>query len=242
MKQIAMAWVLVGLGFALAAVEPAEAQDMQQKIEAAKQSAAQNQQALRSYSWIEKTEVSVKGEVKSTQIESCKYGPDGKVQKTSLSEPAAQEEPEQPHGPKARMKARVKSKVVEKKKAEMTEEMKAAAALVHQYLPPDPAKIQAAKAAGKITVTPGAGTNAVHIADYEKAGDSLILTLDASGKGMQKIDVSSYLEEPDDKVTLDVQMASLPDGTSYAGQILLSVPGDHIDVKITNSNYQKITP
>jgi hypothetical protein len=46
-------------GFALAAlallVAPAGAQDVQQKLAAAKEAAARNQQALRSYSWIEKT-------------------------------------------------------------------------------------------------------------------------------------------------------------------------------------------
>ena len=81
-------WTVAGLGIALVATRPARAQDMQEKIAAAKQAAAQNQQALRSYSWIEKTEISVKGEVKNTKIESCQYGPDGKVQKTPLTEPA----------------------------------------------------------------------------------------------------------------------------------------------------------
>jgi hypothetical protein len=48
--------------------------------------------ALRSYTWIEKTEVSLKGEVKNTSLQSCRYGPDGKVQKTPLSAPAEPEE------------------------------------------------------------------------------------------------------------------------------------------------------
>ena len=236
MKRIVTVAAAAGLGLVLLAAWPAEAQDMQAKVAAAKQAAAQNQQALRQYSWIEKTEISVKGEVKNTKIESCQYGPDGKVQKTLLSEPPKEDEGSH-HG----RRHRVKEHVVAKKKGEMQEEMQAAGALVHQYLPPDPAKIQAAMAAGKITVVPGAGTAALTIADYVKAGDSLVLTLDSAHKGISKIDVNTYLEEPDDKVTLDVQMASLPDGTSHTGAILLSVPGDHIDVKITNSNYQKVT-
>lgn len=236
MKRIATIAAVTALGLLLVAAGPAEAQDMQAKVAAAKQAAAQNQQALRQYSWIEKTEISVKGEVKNTKIESCQYGPDGKVQKTLLSQPPKEDE----GGGRRGRRHRVKEHVVAKKKGEMQEEMQAAGALVHQYLPPDPAKIQAAMAAGKITVVPGAGTAALTIADYVKAGDSLVLTLDSAHKAMQKIDANTYLEKPDDKVTLDVQMASLPDGTSYAGQILLSLPGDQIDVKITNSNYEKI--
>ena len=52
-------------GIALAAsallIVPAGAQDLQQKLAAAKETAARNQQALRSYSWLEKTELSLKG-------------------------------------------------------------------------------------------------------------------------------------------------------------------------------------
>jgi hypothetical protein len=43
-----------------------------------------------------------------------------------------------------------------------------------------------------------------------------------------------------DKVTLGVQMQSLPDGTRYPGTVVLAIPGSHVQVQITNSNYQKI--
>ena len=97
MKRIVTGCALAGLGLALAA-GPVESQDMQQKIAAAKQAAAKNQQALRAYTWIEKTEILMKGEVKNTKLESCRYGPDGKVQKTPLSEPAEKEEDTPPGG------------------------------------------------------------------------------------------------------------------------------------------------
>jgi hypothetical protein len=42
-------------------VAPAGAQDIQQKLAAAKEAAARNQQPLRSYSWLEKTELRVEG-------------------------------------------------------------------------------------------------------------------------------------------------------------------------------------
>ena len=65
---------------------------LQQKLAAAKQAAALNQKALRSYSWVEKTELSLKGEVKNTKVDMCRYGPDGKVQKTPVVEPPAARE------------------------------------------------------------------------------------------------------------------------------------------------------
>src|SRR4029453_12479583 len=178
---------------------------------------------------------SLKGEVKNTSLQSCQYGADGKVLKTPLSAPA---EPEQQSS--GRRKGRIKRKVVAKKTGEMKEEMQAASALVHQYVPPSPDKMQAAMGAGKVTITPGAGTTGVRIADYEKAGDSLVLTLDSAAHAMKKIDVDTWLAAPTDKVTLGVQMQSLPDGTSYPGTVVLAIPGSHLQVQITNSNYQRI--
>ncbi len=217
------------LALALAASGQAQSPELQQKVAAAKQAAAQNQQALRTYSWLEKTDVVFKGEVKSTKVASCRYGPDGKVQKTPVS---ASPEPEKKKG--------LRGRVVEKKTGEMKEEMGDAAALVHQYLPPDPARIQAALAAQKVTIVPGP-TTAVRIADYLKPGDALTLTL-RPGQGIQKVDVSSYLETPADAVTLNVQMQSLPDGTDYPGQVALAVPSSNVEVRIANSNYQKLAP
>jgi hypothetical protein len=35
-------------------------------------------------------------------------------------------------------------------------------------------------------------------------------------------------------------MRSLPDGTDYPSSIVLSIPHSKVEVRITNSNYQKI--
>ena len=121
---------------------PLAAQDLQQKLAAAKQSAALNQKALRSYSWVEKTELSLKGEVKNTKVDMCRYGPDGKVQKTPVVEPPP---PEKQRG--------VKGKIIANKTAEMKEELEAAVALVQQYLPPSPDMMQVVMNAGTASLS-----------------------------------------------------------------------------------------
>lgn len=206
--------------------------DLQQRAAAAKEAAARNQQALRAYSWIAKTELSVKGEVKNTKIESCKYGPDGKVQKTELTEP-----------PKPQKKQRgLRGRIVAKKTGEMKKELEASAALVQQYVPPSPDKIQAVLAAGKVTISPGAGAAALRFADYAKAGDSLTLTMDTEAKSLRQITVDTWLDKPENKVTLQVSFQSLPDGTNYAASTVLSILKDKLEVEIDNSNYQKVVP
>jgi hypothetical protein len=218
MRRIVMGCALAVVALALVGGQPAEAQDLQAKLAAAKQAAAQSQQALRSYTWIEKTELSFKGEVKNTKIESCRYGPDGKVQKSVVEAP-----------PPAEKKRGLRGKIVEKKTEEMKEELEAASALVHQYVPPDPGLIQVVTNAGKASLAQqGPGLVALKFPDYLKAGDALTLTLDSSLKAMRQIGV-----------TLQVQMASLPDA-SYPGSVTLAIPASQIEVRITNTNYQKL--
>jgi hypothetical protein len=221
---------------ALALSQPAGAQApaaLQEKLAAAKHSAARNQQALRSYTWIEKSQLSFKGEVKNTKLSSCRYGPDGKVQKTMLGDPP----------PPPEKKRGLRGKVIEKKTEEMKDELQAATALVHQYLPPDPGLMQVVMGAGKASMAQqGPGAVALTFSDYLKAGDSLTLTFDPAVKAMRQIGVSTYLDAPGSPVTLDVALQSLPDGTHYPATVSMKMPASQVEVRIENSNYQKVAP
>ena len=76
MKGMTMKRITIGtaaVAVALLAMPSVRAQDLKEKLAAAKQAAAQNQKALRSYSWLEKTELSLKGEVKNTKVDMCRY-------------------------------------------------------------------------------------------------------------------------------------------------------------------------
>jgi len=228
MKKYLIAVVLAAL--ALAAPRPAATQDIKEKLAAAKAAAAQNAQAMRSYSWLEKTELSLKGEVKSTKVDSCRYGPDGKVQKTPVVTPPP---PEKKRG--------LKGKVIAKKTGEMKEELESAAALVQRYVPPSPDKMQVVMNAGTASLSQaGPGALALKFPGYEKSGDALTLTFDTAVKALRQINVATWLEKPEEAVTLNVTMQSLPDGLSYPGAIVMSIPSSNIEVRITKSNYQKL--
>ena len=205
-------------------------EQIQQKAAAAKEAAALNQQALRAYSWITKTDISVKGEVKNTKIESCRYGPDGQVQKTMLTDPPEEEKKRGLRGRRAR-----------KKTAEMKEELEASAALVQSYVPPAAEKIQAVIAAGKVSASQaGPGAVALTFPDYNLSGDALTLLFDSEVKVLRKVSVDTWLDKHENKVTLEVSFESLPDGTNYPAATVLQIPEDNIEVRIENSNYQKV--
>ena len=175
-------------------------------------------------------ELSLKGEVKNTTVNSCRYGPDGKVQKTTVVAPPP---PEKKRG--------LRGKIVEKKTGEMKAELEAAAALVHSYVPPDPGLIQVVMNAGTASLSQaGPGVVVLKFAGYQKAGDSLALTFDSAVKALRQVDVASYLDDPKSPVTFRVGMQALPDATSYPGSVVLDIPASQIQVRITNSNYQKL--
>ena len=223
---------------AVALVSMAAAQTPPPQIAALKESLAKNQAALKQYSWVETTVISMKGEVKKQQQKQCSYGPDGKVQKTPIGEqePKAKE----PSGGGRRGGGRAKQAIVAKKVGEVKDYMEDVAALVHQYVPPDAQKIQAVQGAGKLAVQPGAGVTVLNLKDYLKPGDLLAIGFDPAALAMRSYNVTSYVEKPqDDAVALAVTFASLPDGTSYPQQILLDVKAKDIQVKVTNSGYKK---
>ena len=214
------------------ASRPADAQELQQKLAAAKEAAARNQQALRSYSWIEKTELLLKGEVKNTKVDSCRYGPDGTVLKTPVVEP-------QP----AEKKPGLRGRIVAKKTGEMKEELESAIALVRQYVPPEPDKMQAVMTAGTASLSQaGPGFVALKFPGYAKPGDALTLTFESALKTLRQLQVDTWLDKPDNTVNVKVTMQALPDGTSYPGQVALSIPSSNIEVRMTKSNYQKLVP
>ena len=209
---------------------PVGAQDLQQRLAAVKQSIAANQQALRSYTWLEKTELSLKGEVKATKVDSCRYGPDGKVQKTPVVQPPP---PEKKRG--------LRGKIVANKTEEMKEELQATVALIQQYVPPDSGQIQVVMNAGTASVSQaGPDLLAFTFPGYAKKGDALKITVDKGVTGLRQIDVMTWLEKPEEPATLRVVMQSMPNGISFPGSIVLSIPASKIDVRITKSNYQKL--
>jgi hypothetical protein len=216
----------------------AQAAPPQEGVAALKQSLAQNQAALRKYSWIETTQVSLKGEVKKQEQKQCYYGADGKVQKSPLTGAPAPEA-KQP-STEGRRGGRVKEKAVEHKVEETKDYMERVTALVHEYVPPDPQKIQAAQTAGNVSAQPSGAALMLTVKNYVKPGDDLSVGFDTAAKQLSSYAVQSYVDKPkEDDVNLVVTFGKLDDGTSYPQQTVLDVKAKNIQVKVTNSGYKK---
>jgi hypothetical protein len=210
---------------------PAFAQntELREKVAAVKQSAAENRQRLQQYQWTETTYLVLKGNPKPASTSLCRYGPDGQVQKNLVSPP-----PEQPSG------GRMKQRVIARKKEEMKDYMGDVKALLSQYVPPDPQRMQQAYQAGKVSLNPAGGVVNLIFKDYAQPGGQMTLAFDTAAHKIISLNVNSYLGEDKDVVTLQVQMASLPDGTNYVQQTVVNATAKQLVVTTANSNYQHL--
>jgi hypothetical protein len=207
----------------------AQGGELQQKLAAVKQAAAENKQRLRQYQWTETIQLTLKGDPKDPTQNLCQYGPDGQVQKTPIGPP-----PEQPSG------GRVKQRVIAKKKAEMKDYMEDVKGLLSMYVPPDPQRMELAFQAGKVSFNPAGGVVNLVFADYAQPGDRMTLTFDPASKKITAVSVNTYMGQEKDAVTLQVRMASLPDGTNYSQQTTINASAKQLAVTTTNSNYQRL--
>jgi hypothetical protein len=89
-------------------------------------------------------------------------------------------------------------------------------------------------------LNPAGGLVNLIFKNYAQPGDQMTLTYDSNAKKIASLNINTYMGQEKDAVTLQVQMASLPDGTNYAQQTLLNASAKQLSVTTTNSNYQRL--
>src|SRR5215471_8546238 len=166
----------------------AQAPAGEDRAAALKQALAKNKAALRQYTWVETTVITLKGEEKKEERKQCQYAADGTVTKTPMPG-AAQPEQQQESSSRRRGGGAVKKAIVSNKIDDMKEYIAKVKALVQEYVPPDPQKIQAVQAAGNMKMEPTGGGATLTLKDYVKPGDSMTLGLDAGGTAIQTFNV-----------------------------------------------------
>jgi len=224
--------VTLGL-VALASPAVAQQPGAAERAAVLKATPAASQAVLKQYEWIETTVVSLNGEEKSRKQQRCYYGADGVIQKVELGQTSAGKEPRGP----------LRRRIAEKKKEELTDYMKSAVALVKTYVPPGPAKIQAAKDAGNVSIEvlePGKRAR-INFKNYEKPGDDLGVEVDLLSNRPLGVKVATYLDDASDAVTLDVRMSQLTDGTVYPASATLNATARKLTVTVENSGYRKMS-
>jgi hypothetical protein len=216
-------------GAGAVALAQAPAPTIPERVAALKESLAKSAATLKQYEWIETTAISLNGELKSSKQNRCYYGADGKKQEVPITAT-----------PEKEMRG-IRGKIAADKKDELSDYMKQAVALLKTYVPPDPARLEAAKNAGKVSITPLEPGKRVRLdfKDYQKAGDTLSVEINPVNNTLLGLKVNTWLQDAKDVVSLDVKFGALNDGTSYAETIVLDAPSQKLAVNVGNSGYRK---
>jgi hypothetical protein len=203
--------------------------DTAQQIAQIRESIAANQARLRGYTWVETTEMSLKGELKKREQQDCRYAPDGAIVKTPVGAPAGAKPP-----------GGLRGKMAAKKGAEMREYLDRAHSLAGRYVPLNPQQVQAAIQAGRCSLERDQGAFVSLICtDYVKPHDRLTLVFDSSHRAVRRFEVATWLDDPGDAVTVSAAFAGLPDGTRYLDQSELYGKAKEVRIKTTNFGYRK---
>ena len=219
---------MIAAAVALPVLGAAQGSDLGDRVKALKASLEHDTGVLRKMEWIETTSVLYKGEEKSNKQERCYYGADGKLQKV----PVAQTQADTPGG--------LRGRAAKNKKEDVTEYMQRAAALIQQYVPPDPATLQKVYQGGKVSgqiLEPGK-RNRLTFNGYQVPNDQLSIDVDMTNNHILALQVATYLDNPQDTVSLAVQFANLVDGTGYPSQMTVDATKQNIRIVRKNSGYR----
>jgi len=243
LNRFAWLFLLIIAGIAQAqtaqpAAAPAAQPSLQQRVANLKEWLKASEIQLKNYEWIETTTVTHEGKTVSVTEKSCYYDVTGKVQKVPVGAPK-----DASHGlPGILPPGRLLKHLEEHKKKDLEEYMQKAAALVHSYIPPDPNGIQRVVNNGGMSMQmldPGRKIQ-LSFANYKLPGDSLSIQMALPTNQLLSVDVSSYVDDPQDKVTLTATTSVLPDGTIYLEKSVLSAPNKDVEVTVENTGYHKV--
>jgi hypothetical protein len=224
--------LLASLACVAVAQETASAPTPEDRVAMVKSSFTASKAALLKYEWIETVALSLKGEEKVRQQYQCYYGAEGALQKVPVAADAKEDK-----------KRGLRGKVAESKTAELEASLKDAVALLSQYAPLDPARIQAAKDAGNVSVSmPGAdGRVRVTMKNYLKPGDAVEIEIDTAKNTLQTVSITTFVEQAKEKspVSAKVIYAAFQDGTIYPAKEALEIKAQSLNVDVQNSGYRK---
>ena len=190
-----------------------------------------NQAALRRFCWKMRTEVSVNGRITKIADDLCRYGPDGTVYKTPVGTPTPRDSAQG-----------LRRRKIEAKPDEIQDSLDAAILLTQDYVPLLPKRMEELfeAASGLFVTKRGSDEIQLQFRDFVKRGDFVALSFDSQNKSVRAIDVTSYLTDQTDVVTLHVAFETLPDGTTYAASTNLKAAGRQIGIKTENMDYRRV--
>ncbi|MGA8891612.1 MAG: hypothetical protein WB493_08595 [Anaeromyxobacteraceae bacterium] len=222
-RNLAVA-AFVGLSATAAHAQGNVAQSAAQTVQVV-QSRAANAALMKQYTWNERIDFLVNGQQKDLRIDLVNFGPDGKLQRTTLNDQSAP----LPGG-------FFRKKIAEDEKKDVEKYLKGLGELLHQYTLPTPGAVMNFLDSA-VPVPSGPGQVMVTGLNVVQPGDSLTVYLDAATRKTQRLVVNTAFQG--NPVNLTATFATLPNGLNYPAYVELLVPAKGYDVQVQNFNFQQ---
>jgi hypothetical protein len=205
----------------------AQSGQLQQLVQQTRAQLAQNQQRLAHYSWQMTQTVSVRGSEKQQTVYQVELGPNGTQLKSVLSQSSS-------GGSDRRFGIRHRIQENYQQYAS------AVGALAQSYARLNPSTIAQLYAQGRVSLraagTPGYSQIVIH--GYAKPGDTVVLTLHTNPKAVVEYNVSSYLGDPSDGMTMQALFGTLGDGTRYVSKVTINGESKNLTITQTSANFE----
>jgi len=220
--------------FAFAALKPSGAVPQNPRLEArvveVQRAAVANEEALANYTWQEQQTITINGDVKKQTRFQVQIGPDGKPFRKVIDS-----------GSDARRPGLIR-RIVERKTEDYEDSAKQIAALAEAYAHPNPERLWQLFQRGNIVLGSAGFPDEFQLVvqNYLKSGDSMTLLFNSKQKALVFVQVSSYLSDPRDPLTISAQFAQLPGGPNHVVSMLINGAGKQLSVAVQNSDYQKM--
>lgn len=185
-----------------------------------------NAALMKQYTWHNRMDVTVNGEIKDIRLDLVNYGPDGHLQYTVVNDQSAP----LPRG-------FLRRAVAKQKKEQMETYLTGLKALLEEYTLPTAGKIldfmnsattSGPDAAGQFEMT---GLNAV------VPGDTLTVWADAKTRHTKKIQVNTNYQG--DSVAVEATFQTLPSGLNYMAYGEVTIPAKEMNIRLQNFDYTR---
>lgn len=235
--MVRSAWILASVAAIVAPPSVGDSQivaspdPLQQRVRVFQEVAAQNEQQLRQYQWIETTTITSNGMSGPAERSLCRYTPNESVSKAPLG--VQPQPPALSGGP-------IMRRIESKKIAQEEQEVAAVKGLTALYLPISQVMLGQTLAIRRVDIEPSpTGGDALIINDYVKPGDKLILGLDTAMLRLRQVSVQSYFAASSDVMSIAIEFSVLGDGTTYASVTTVNAPQRGISITTVSSDFSK---
>lgn len=188
----------------------------------------ENAAELRHYSWVSRTEVRKGGETKSRRMYRMRYGADGAVQQTLVTE-TAQQIPTRG----------LRGLIAKKKKGDFVELLDELGTLAKAYGRLSPERMQ--QFVARASVTPETrlrpGLLRLEGRDVLQPGDSMTVWVEAATRRQRRVEVQTVFDGKPVRIVSEFQ--DLPEGPTYMARSVVDYPSEELAITTDNFDYTR---